>query len=325
MLINLDPPLHTRVRSLVAKAFTPKSVEQLRGYVGTFIDGRLSEAADRGHFDLIADLAFVLPVTVIGELIGIPEDGRPPFRDWARTIFRAMGSPLPSREDLAAADEATVASETYLRALVEERRTRPRNDLATRLVEVEDGGDRLTDDEVVSNLNFPTMAGFETTMYSIGSAVLSLLRHPDQLRLLQDGLVDARTSTEELSRYEPPITWTSRAVHEPIEIDGIAAEPGAAVALVLAAANRDPGHYDEPDRLDLLRPDPRPLSFGGGLHFCVGAALARLEVQEAVSRVSTAYDLELLDDTIEWAASSTFRGPASLNVQIRPANRKVTR
>lgn len=317
MVVNLDPPVHTKVRSLVSKAFTPSVIEGLRPYVRTFIEARLAEALERGSFDLIGDLAFVLPVTIIGQLIGIPEADRAQFRGWSRTILRAMGSSMPPDEHIRAADEATTASEEYIRAMVLDRARNPRDDLASRMLLAEDNGLRLSEDEVVSNLNFLTMAGFETTMYSIGLSAVALLRHPEQLALVRGGDVDMKAATEELLRYEPPVIWASRILHEDMEIGERVVPAETAVAFVLGAANRDPDFISDPDRLDLRRADPRPISFGGGAHYCMGAALARLEIQEALAGIFTRFDVDLLDDPIEWAqVPGLFRGPAVLRLQI---------
>ena len=318
MVVNLDPPVHTKVRSLVSKAFTPSVIEGLRPYVRTFIEARLAEALERGSFDLIGDLAFVLPVTIIGQLIGIPEADRAQFRGWSRTILRAMGSSMPPDEHIRAADEATTASEEYIRAMVLDRARNPRDDLASRMLLAEDNGLRLSEDEVVSNLNFLTMAGFETTMYSIGLSAVALLRHPEQLALVRGGDVDMKAATEELLRYEPPVIWASRILHEDMEIGERVVPAETAVAFVLGAANRDPDFISDPDRLDLRRADPRPISFGGGAHYCMGAALARLEIQEALAGIFMRFDVDLLDDPIEWAeVPGLFRGPAVLRLQIR--------
>jgi cytochrome P450 len=309
---------HRRVRGLLTSVFTPRTVEVLRPYAATLVDRYLDAIADAGECELVGDLAFPLPITVIGELIGIPEADRPPFRDWSRDILAVVANAEPSDAQMHLANTATVESEDYLRALVAARRNDPAEDLATRLAFAEEDGDRLTDDEIVSNLNVLVGAGFETTVFMIGSGVNALLDHPDQLAILCARPELIKTATDELLRFEAPVLSPNpRVATEDIVIEGSTIPAGERVIVLPAAANRDPAHVDDPDRLDILRPNPRPLTFGAGFHYCVGAALARMEIQEALVRLFARFPrLERTQDAVDWAPSFLFRGPRTLPLRV---------
>jgi cytochrome P450 len=313
-----DGGQHRRIRGLLTSAFTPRSVEQLRPYVATLIDGYLDGLSGAREFELVADLAFPLPVTVIGELIGIPESDRAHFRDWSRDILTVVANQQPTAEQMDKANRATVESEDYLRALVADRRKDPQDDLATRLAFAEDAGERMSDDEIVSNLNVLVGAGFETTVFMIGSSVNALLDHPDQLAILQSRPDVIKQATEELLRFEAPVLSPNRRVATAdVVIAGYTIPAGARVLVLPAAANRDPAHVENPDQLDLLRANPRPLTFGAGFHFCVGAGLARMEIQECLGRLFARFPhLQRTRDTVDWAPSFLFRGPRALSLRV---------
>ena len=308
-----DGEQHRRVRGLLTSAFTPRMVEDLRPYVASLVEGYL-DRLDPSGFELVADLAFPLPITVIGELIGIPDADRGLFRDWSRDILAVVANQAPTAEDMAVANTATAESESYLAALVEERRARPRADLATRLASAELDGERLSDEEVVSNLNVLVGAGFETTVFMLGSSVHALLDHPDQLDALraEPGLV--KQAVEELLRFEAPVLSPNpRVATAEVVVGGQAVAAGERVIVLPGAANRDPAHAPDPDRLDLRRESPRPLTFGSGPHYCVGAALARMEIQECLVRLFARFPrLERTTDGVDWTPSFLFRGPRTL-------------
>ena len=314
-----DGDEHRRVRGLLTSAFTPRTVEELRPYVATLVEGHLDAIADAGECELVADLAFPLPITVIGELIGIPAPDRPLFRDWSRDILAVVANTQPTDTEMDLANTATVASEAYLRDLVAHRRKEPRRDLATRLAFAEDGGDQLTDDEIVSNLNVLVGAGFETTVFMIGSGVHALLSHPDQLDLLKARPDAIKTATDELLRFEAPVLSPNpRVATHDIVIDGVEIRAEQRVIVLPGAANHDPAHVDDPDALEILRPSPRPLTFGAGFHYCVGAALARMEIQECLSRLFARFPrLEPTQESVDWAPSFLFRGPRTLPLRTR--------
>jgi cytochrome P450 len=313
-----DGDQHRRVRSLLTSAFTPRMVEGLRPYVGGIVDAHLERAAAAGHLELVADLAFPLPITVIGELIGIPEPDRILFREWSRAILAVVADANPTTRAMHEANQATIESEAYLGRLVAERRRDPRDDLATALAFAEIGDERLSDDEIVANLNVLVGAGFETTVFTIGNSVLALLDRRDQLALLRERPDGTRQAVEELLRFEAPVLSPNpRVATTDTVIAGREIPTGARVIVLPAAANRDPAHVDDPERLDVLRPNPRPLTFGSGFHFCVGAALARMEIQECLRRLFTRFpDIERMHDTVDWTPSFLFRGPRSLPLRI---------
>lgn len=323
-MLFVDPPDHTRLRRLVSKAFTPNAVERLRPYVRSFVDSVLDRAEADGRLDVIDDLAFPLPVTVIGEMLGIPEEDRDQFRAWTHALVATL-EPLLSDEVLAAADASLVASNGYLHDLVARRRTDRGPDrgadLLSEMIAAEEEGDRLTEDEIVVNANLLVSAGFETTMNLVGNAVLALLRHPDQLDRLRREPELIRTAVEEFLRYDGSVQFAPpRMAQADIQLGEQVIPQGDVVVALLGAANRDPAAFDDPDRLDIGRPDVKPLTFGGGIHFCLGAALARLEAVEAVGGLVQRFSrLELQVDEPEWHPTINLRGLVSLPVEVARA------
>ena len=313
-----DGDEHRRVRGLLTSAFTPRTVEALRPYVATLVDGYLDAIEEAGECELVADLAFPLPITVIGELIGIPEPDRPLFRDWSRDILAVVANAEPTDAQMESANTATVDSEDYLRAVVAARRKEPADDLATRLAFAEEAGDALTDDEIVSNLNVLVGAGFETTVFMIGGGVNALLDHPDQLAVLRARPDAIKGATDELLRFEAPVLSPNpRVATHDLVVEDVDVRAGERVIVLPAAANRDPAHVERPDELDVLRANPRPMTFGAGFHYCVGAALARMEIQEALSRLFARFPrLERTRDSVDWAPSFLFRGPRTLPLRV---------
>lgn len=313
-----DGDQHRRVRGLLTSTFTPRTVEALRPYVADLVEGHLDRLSGRDEFELVSELAFPLPVTVIGELIGIPEPDRAQFRDWSRDILSVVAAGEPAPADMEVANRATLDSEAYLRDLVRARVRSPLDDLATRLSLAEVDGERLTEDEVVSNLNVLVGAGFETTVFMLGSSVLALLDHPDQLVRLQARPDIIKGAVEELLRFEAPVLSPNpRVPVKDIVVCDVQVAAGERVIVLPAAANRDPLHVSSPDSLDLLRPNPRPFTFGAGFHFCAGAALARMEIQECLVRLFTRFpSLSRASDTVDWAPSFLFRGPRSLPLRV---------
>src|SRR4051794_29256725 len=269
-----NPPDHTRLRRLVAGTFTARRVQALEPAVATMVDELLSDFPD--GTDLIAALAFPLPVGVIGELLGVPAADRAQFqglvRDWTRVLE------VIDAEVLAVADPAAAAIRAYLADLVAERRKRPAADLISALIAAEEEGDRLTENELLTMAALLFAAGFETTTNLLGNGVVALLRHPEQIPALHR---DPVTAVEELIRYDSPVQLLSRVVFEPVEMGGVTVEGGERVISYLGAGNRDPERFADPDRLDLTRAGAAPLSFGGGIHYCLGAPLARLEAKVA--------------------------------------------
>jgi cytochrome P450 len=314
-----DGEQHRRVRGLLASAFTPKVVEALRPYVGALVDGYLDQIAGAGRCELVADLAFPLPITVIGELIGIPEPDRGRFRDWSRAILAVVADASASSAAMAEADAATIESEAYLAHLLAARRAAPQDDLTTAMAFAEVDGERLTDDEITANLNVLVGAGFETTVLMIGGGVRVLLDHPDQLAVLRSRTDRTRQAVDELLRYEAPVLSPNpRVAMSDTTVAGHAVAAGEAIVVLPGAANRDPAHVTDPERFDVLRPAARPLTFGSGPHHCVGAALARMEIQESLQRLLGRFDrIERVDDVDDWLPSHLFRGPRTLPLVVR--------
>lgn len=309
-MLFMDPPAHTRLRRLVNRAFTPRAVEALRPRVQELVDGYLDAAAERGDMDVITDLARPLPVAVIAELLGVDPEL---FGGWT-VEAGAVLDPVTPPEVLDHLDATVGEYLDEFRAVLRARRTDPRDDLMTGLAQV----DELSEDEIVATCTLLFEAGHETTVNLIGNGTLALLRHPDQLGRLRDDPDLIEPAVEELLRFDPPVQLTGRAALEDVEVAGERIPAGQHVVCLLAAANRDPGVFDEPDRLDLGR-DPNPhLSFSAGIHFCLGAALARIEGQIALGTLVRRFpELTLADeDALEWRTTITLRGLRSLPVEL---------
>jgi cytochrome P450 len=317
-----NPPDHTRLRRLVSKAFTARRIAELEPAVRALTAGLLDDmaalAADGETVDLMEALAFPLPVAVIGELLGVPPADRAQFQ----TLVRAFSLVLElavSADMVADADEAARRMEDYFRDLVAERRRRPAGDLVSALAAAEDAGDRLSHEELLVMLGLLLAAGFETTTNLVGNGMMALLRQPDQLARwrLEPGLTD--TAVEELLRFDGPVQLTGRSAPEPVPVGDDRLEPGELVLLLLGAANRDPARFPDPDRLRLDRPDNRPLSFGGGIHYCLGAALARLEARVAFPALLARFaSIELAGPAVR-RPSLSLRGFLQLPLALVPA------
>jgi cytochrome P450 len=317
MLVS-DPPDHTRLRALVQKAFTPRMVEQLRPRIASIVRELLDRVASSGEvrsFDVIGDLAYPLPVVVIAELLGVPPEDRETFRDWSADLAASL-DPLVSDDLLQRATESRHALHAYLRSIIAERRRAPRSDLISALVAVEERGDILSEPELVVMCNLLLIAGHETTVNLIGNGVLALLHHPEQLALLRESPGLIGTAVEELLRFDSPVQMTGRLVSEPLEIGGQRIEAGQFVLPLLGAANRDPLQFGEPDRLDLRRSPNPHVGFGRGIHFCLGAPLARLEGQMAIGALVQRFPKLALAGTPERRDQITLRGLKSLPVSI---------
>jgi cytochrome P450 len=281
-LLFLDPPDHTRVRRLVAKAFTPRTVERLRPDIVRLTD----EVLDRfdGTVDVISDLALALPITVIGEMLGVPE----PDRDELQPVVRASIAALDPGATLAELDVALRARDVLgerMEGLIAERRAHPTDDLLSHLIHVEEAGDKLTPDELVSTIAQLFAAGFETTTNLIGNGLLALLDHPDQMARLRADLSLLGTAVEEMLRWDSPVQVDSRQPLVDVEVHAMPVRPGETVFTLLGAANRDPRAFPDPDLFDVGRDGAASLSFGSGIHYCLGAALARAEGQVVFDRL----------------------------------------
>ena len=309
-MLQQDPPDHTRLRGLVVTAFTARRVEDMRSRIQEIIETMIDRVVHRGHMDLIADFAFPLPVTVICEMLGIPAGDRVMFFSGARTGGRLL-DPVPlSRAEIDAANADNLDSAEYFRDLFALRRREPGDDLTTQLVQAEEQGNKLTNEELTANIMLLFGAGHETTVNLIGNGLLALHQHPHQLQLLKDNPSLVTNAIEELLRYDSSVQLTGRTALEDIAVGDVKVAKGESVLALLGAANRDPDVYTDPDRLDITRPNVRPLSFGGGIHFCLGAQLARIEGEIAIATLLRRLPNLRLDDpdSPDWRQTFVLRG-----------------
>jgi cytochrome P450 len=316
VLLFMDPPDHTRLRRLVSQAFTPRSVERLRSRIQELVDGILDEMAGQSEVELMSTLAYPLPVIVICQMLGVPAEDRALFGPWSSAASRLLDGDV----DMDTANRGVVAVMqliSYLNDLFDERRRQPRDDLLSALLAAEEEGDKLSEAELRTVVVLLFIAGHETTMNLIGNGTLALLRHPDQLaRLREDPGLDA-AAVEELLRYDGPVHFTARVATEDMEVGGQHVPKGWQAVTVLAAANRDPARFDDPDRLDVGRPDNRHLTFSSGIHHCLGAALARVEGQVAIGSLVRRFpDLTLADPDPPYRDHVVLRGLQELRLSL---------
>jgi cytochrome P450 len=325
MMVFMDPPDHTRLRRIVSRAFTPKVISGLRPYVQQVVDDLLDPLAGR-DVDLVTTFSDLIPVTVVCELLGVPHEDHERCRAWSEEIALAIEPVVPD-EHLRRADAATRAYRDYFAELVAERRAHPRDDLLTLLVRAEDDGDRLSTDELVAMATLLLGAGFETTRNGIAGGILALLTHPSELAALRATTDVPRAAVDELLRFvSPNQTAVARFALDDIDVCGTTVPAGSVIAACVAAANRDPERFADPDRLDLDRPDGLPLTFAPGPHLCLGAPVARLEVELAVGTLVRRFpDLELLDPDPPMRPTCSLgpgpRGPQRLPVSLGGATR----
>jgi pimeloyl-[acyl-carrier protein] synthase len=318
-MLDRDPPDHTRLRGLVSKAFTPRVVEGLRPHIQEIVDDLLDRVEGAGAMDLIEDFAYPLPVIVICEMLGVPVADRERFKGWGLDIARGLDAIwLPAESEVARQSMASRHALTgYFRELIAERRAAPRADLLSALIAAEETGDRLSEEELLATCILLLVAGHETTVNLIGNGTLALLRHPAELRRLREdpGLVAG--AVEELLRYDGPVQRTARIPSEDVVIGGRAIGKGELVMPFIGAADRDPAQFREPDRLDITRADNRHIAFGWGIHFCLGAPLARLEGQIAFQTLFPRLPkLALATDRPPYRQSLTLRGLSALPVSF---------
>jgi len=314
-MLTADPPLHTRLRRLVSKAFTPRMVEGLRPRIQEIVDELMDAVQGSGRMDVIRDLAYPLPVIVIAEMLGVPPEDRDRFKHWSDEIVGALNGPFALEETLQRARTSANELATYMHGVIEERRREPRDDLMSGLIAAEEQGQILSEDEMLATAMLLLVAGNETTTNLIGNGTLALLRNPDQMRTLRDDPSLIPTAVEELLRYDGPVQGTGRVATEPMEIDGRAIEPGQAVLCMLAAANRDPAQFGRPDELNLRRHPNEHLAFGDGIHFCLGAPLARAEGQIAFqAMLERLADPRLETEDLRWGGTFILRGLTNLPI-----------
>ena len=324
-MLNRDPPDHTRLRALVQQAFSPRLVEGMRGRIQTLADELFDRVERRGRMDLIADYALPIPTTVIAEMLGVPVRDRHKFHRWSGAMLAAGAT----RFGLLRAMPSALRFMRYIRQLIKIRRADLRDDLISALITAKEASERLNDDELLSMILLLIVAGHETTVNLIASGMLALLEHPDQLERLRSDPTLIKPAVEELLRFTAPVeTGTERFATEEVELAGVKIAQGDLVIAAIASANRDESQFADPDTLDITREPNRHLAFGQGIHFCLGASLARLEGQTAIKTLlARTSDLRLAVDpsALRWRSGLILRGLKALPVSFTPAAPRVAR
>ncbi len=313
LMLFMDPPAHTRLRSLASQAFSPARVEGLRSHIREIVNRLLDAVQDKHRMDLIRDLAEPLPAIVTAEMLGVPLNDRHQLKAWSTDFAEMLGNFQHNPEHAPRMLRTVHAMTNYFRDAIRQQRENPREGLVHSLMLAEVDGDRLTEDEVVANSIVTMVGGLETTTNLIGNGVLTLLRHPEELKKLQKDLALVPSAVEEMLRYESPSQHTGRLAPADVELGGKIIKKGQAVMAVMAAANRDPERFPDPDRFDIARQDNRHLAFGYAAHFCFGAALARAEAQEAFEAIVRRLpNLQLEPGPLVWRNNLGLRGLTAL-------------
>ncbi len=318
-ILNLDPPDHTRLRRLVSKAFTPRAVERLRTRIEHLVDDVLEQAAAEGRMEVVDRLAFPIPFQVISDLLALPDDRTDDIRAWSQLLTASL-EPTVSLEAFDDADEAALALRAHLTEIIAARRADLGDDVLSALIVAEEDGERLSADELLSFVILLYVAGHETTVNLIGNGLLALLGHRSELERWRDDPALDATAVDELLRFDGPVQHTVRVAMEPMAFHGVEVEAGDSLLCVLGAANRDPAVFDEPNALRLDRPNAaQHLAFASGIHYCLGASLAKLEAGIAISRLIRRFEhLELLDEP-EFRDRLTIRGVERMELALRPS------
>jgi cytochrome P450 len=316
-LQGMDPPGHTRQRTLMTKTFTPRTLESFRPQIQKLVDELIEQRPVGGKMDLVADLAYPLPSNVILDLLAIPRSGRPYIKASAEAINEFVATLLFNGPDLWERLARAFANvKTYLKALIAERRRQPGSDLLSLMVQAEEQGDMLSEDEIVIATNFLLFAGHETTANLIAAGMYELLRNPEQLELMRADPDCIPTAVEELLRYVSPVHTLARRTTQEIVLHGVTIPPASSIYVLVGAANRDATKFLDPERLDIHRPPTRSLGFGHGIHYCIGAALARLESQIAFETLLKRLpSLKLTEEIPQYRMNFNLRGLVSLPVE----------
>ena len=315
-MLTSDPPEHTRLRRLVSKAFTPRAVENLRPRIRQIVCGLLDGFQGRSEFDLVEEIAYPLPVIVIAEMLGVPPEDRADFKRWSDDVVATLGGPFTPPDVIARARASIEELVAYLAEQIAERRTAPRDDLISGLIAAEDGGQVLSEQEIYSTTILLLIAGNETTTNLIGTAMYSLLQNPDQLELLRNEPALMPGAIEELLRFNGPVQATGRVALEDIEIGGTTVKENQTALVLLGAANHDPAKFPDPEKLDLRRNPTEHMAFGDGIHFCIGAPLARAEAGIAFEEILKRYPrIEAAGDPT-WGGTFIIRGPKKLPLRV---------
>ncbi len=318
-MLFMDPPDHRRLRSLVNKAFTPRAVSALEPHIRSLMHELADAIDDPSGFDLMEAVAKPLPVIVIAEMLGVPPEDRPRFRVWSDRRARIL-EPTLSPAERADGDRAARDLDAYFLPIVQQRREEPKEDIVSGLARAEEEGDRLNETEMLTMLRLLLIAGNETTVNLIGNGMLALMRNPDQLQRLRDDPALIPSAIEELLRFDSPVQTDFRRATEDYELNGFALKKGDEMVLLIGGANRDPEQFGEPDRLDIGREEGSHISFGRGIHHCIGAPLARLEARIALEVLLERFaDIRLADPAPRFRNSVVLRGLLSLPVSATAA------
>ncbi len=317
-MLMADPPDHTRLRRLVSRTFTPRQVDRLSQPIHELVDALLDDLEQRGDVEFMTEFALPLPMAVIGELVGVPAEDRAGLQPKVRAAARGI-EPVLTEEEIEAAIEAIGELGLYFEAFLAERRKEPRDDLMSGLAQAGENDDRLTDEEILSTAILLFSAGFETTTNLLGNGLLALLTHPDQLADWRAHPEIAPTAVEELLRFDSPVQFNMRAALEPADLAGEPIARGDRIVVLQGAANRDPEQFERPEELDLRRSPNTPLSFGWGIHHCIGAALARMEGEIAFNALLARFaSIDLRTDEPQWRPGFTLRGLSELPLHVAP-------
>jgi cytochrome P450 len=314
-MLFLDPPDHTRLRGLVSKAFTPRSIESMRTRIQEIANEMLDPVQDEESFDLMTVFCQPYPTIVIAEMLGVDPKDQADFKRWTDDSVAAGFDPFATDEQRAKAEAAGQAMEEYLRRAIAERRESPRDDLITRLIQAEEAGDFFNDDEIVSMVSLLLAAGNVTTTDLLGNGMKNLLQHPDQVQKLREEPELILNAVEEMLRFEGPVTFSGRIAPDDREVAGCPVHKGASISLSLGGANYDPRLHKDPHKFDITRDDVDHVAFGGGRRYCLGAPLARLETQIGVMTLLARFpNLRLAEQEFTWKTVPGFRGLESLIV-----------
>jgi cytochrome P450 len=315
-ILGMDPPDHTRLRRLISKAFTPRTIEALRPRIETMVDDALDRMAEAGTADVVGELAFPLPFDVISEMLGLPEADKNQIRDWSGAIVKTL-DPIISEDEMRAAFHANQNLDGYLGEVIEWKRQNPADDILTAMIEAEEEGDRMSPKELRDQVNLLFVAGHETTVNLIGTGIWELLKHPDQAAILRDDPSLDPAAIDELLRWVSPVQFSRRITLEQIEVRGVTIPARTFVQAALGSANHDPDKFGPTaEQLDVTRADAgQHVSFGSGIHYCLGASLAKLEGQVAIGRFLRRFpDVQV--DEWKWNGRINLRGLDELKVAV---------